>query len=90
MGLLKKLNRLLKKNHEPESAKLTREVEEFYKKHPKSTLAVGAEVKRIRDEFEKVIEVLQQDFDKQYEETSVVYLKRELNYLRSWLPGGKI
>lgn len=85
MGMLKKLNQWRKKDAEPESEKLIRELAKFYEEHPTSTPAVAREVQRIRDEHTTICEKIQKDFDGQYEETRVVYLRRELNFISGFV-----
>lgn len=69
-----------------ESMRLFRELESFYREHPKSTPAVAREVDKIRSECDVVMGQLQTDFDKQHEETTCIFLRRELDYVRGFLP----
>lgn len=91
MGIKKYINRILKKENrekEPDSATLFRKLQAFYEKHPHASPTVSREVDKIRKECDKVMGLLQQDFDKQHEETTVVFLKMELEFVTSFLADG--
>lgn len=90
MGTQKYINRAnknLARSQEPESKKLFRELEAFYQDHPKSTPAVAREVEKIRGECDVVMNKMQEEFELQHEETTCSFLRRELNYVKSFLPG---
>jgi len=88
MGAIKNLTKALKsiaKEKEPESAKLFRELQDFYKQHPVGTPRVKREVDAIRSECDAVMEKMQKEFEQQHEETTCVYLRRELEFVRGFL-----
>lgn len=76
----------MKREQEPESKKLFRELEDLYLKHPTSTPAVTRHIEKIRRESEEIIGLLQKDFDKQYEETTCIFLRRELDFIKGLIP----
>lgn len=90
MGLKKYLNRAAKKTEretEPESVKLFRELEDFYREHPKSTPSVRRHVDAIRAKCDAAAELLQAQFEKDQEAITAKHLKEELDFVCGFLPG---
>lgn len=73
----------LRKEQEPKSKKLFRELEEFYRKNPNGSKMVKNEVDKIRRACDITMKKLQEDFDQQHEETTCVYMQQELDFLKT-------
>lgn len=94
MGQKSNLNRF----HKEEQKKTEREkllsqpgmevfdhLQTFYKMHPNATAAVAMEVAKIREESEQFSESLQKKFESEQSLLTVEFMKKELDYIVSYL-----
>lgn len=90
MGIQRKINQANKEAQKKEilsqpGMEVFADLQEFYRLHPTSTAAVRMEVQRIREESEAFSVALQQKFEAEHGRLIAEYLRKELDYVRSYL-----
>lgn len=90
MGQRKKLNQFYKEEEKkkilnPIGMDTYHKLQNFYKLHPYSTPDVKEEVDKIRDECEAFSKALQEQFEEKHAYLLAEYLKKELDYVESYL-----
>jgi len=67
--------------------KLLKRLHNFYKAHPAMRIQYSREIEEIRAECSALQEKLQQEFDKEFNEITGIYMLKEAEYLREKYPG---